>query len=112
MAGTAPPAQKRAKSNGHRPTGSTGQPVLDDFEFTHNGETYTLPSFATLKAGLIRRVRNMDKADGLFAVIEEVANEDTLAAVDDMTMTEFGDMLRNWQRHAGVSLGESHSSST
>lgn len=84
----------------------------EDYTFEHDGTEHRLPSFATLKSGLIRRIRNLDEADAFYTVLEEVADEDTLAAIDDMEMVELTTIMRGWQEHAEVNLGESRRSSS
>jgi hypothetical protein len=83
----------------------------DDYVFEHGGQEYTLPSFASLKSGLIRSIRNMDEADAFYTVLETIADEETLAATDDMGMAELTRVMRGWQQAAQVSLGESSGSS-
>jgi len=83
----------------------------DDYVFEHDGQEYVLPSFASLKSGLIRRIRNMDEADAFYTMLEEVADADALAATDDMGMAELTRVMQGWQAAARVSLGESSRSS-
>lgn len=83
----------------------------EEYVFEHNGEPYRLPSFASLRSGLIRRIRNMDEADAFYTVLEEVAAADALAATDDMTIAELAELMKGWQAHASVGLGESSRSS-
>lgn len=82
------------------------------YQFTRNGEEYSLPSFAVVRSGVIRRIRNMDEADAFYTLLEEVADERALAATDDMPLNELADLMQNWQAHAGVSLGEFRGSSS
>jgi hypothetical protein len=89
-----------------RAAAAPAEPSRADFVFTHNGADYTLPSFAMLKSGLIRRIRSMDEADAFYALLEEVASPETLAAVDDMAMLDLRAMVNDWQKHSGVRLGE------
>jgi hypothetical protein len=103
----APTSNRRKRTPPARPDART-----DDFVFERNGSSYHLPSFAMLKSGLIRRIRGMEEADAFYLVLEEVADPDTLAALDDMPMVELATVMRAWQEHAGVRLGESRGSST
>lgn len=77
--------------------------AAEPFTFDHDGETYTLPS--TVKAGLLRKVRKLDELDMLFTIIEETADPDAVAAIDDMDTSEFNDVVERWQRHIGVGAG-------
>ena len=85
----------------------------DVFHFEHNGRSYTLPRFGKWKAGLTRRIRKLGEVDAMFTILEEVADEETLAAIDDMDETQLAQLIESWVEHAGgVTLGESGSSST
>lgn len=83
----------------------------DVFTFEWNGKTYTLPKFGNWPMGLFRRVRKLDDADATFTILETVASPEVLAVIDEMTPDEFGKVMSDWQAHAGVTLGESGSSS-
>src|SRR5690606_5381085 len=84
----------------------------DVYEFEHNGETYTLPPYKSIKPGLMRRVRKLTDMDATFTILEEIAPKDTLAALDDMTMERFDAVITGWLEHSGITPGESSSSST
>jgi len=87
-------------------------PTEDDvFTFEWNGKTYTLPKFGNWPMGLFRRVRKLDDVDATFTILEAVASPEVLAVIDEMTPDEFGKVMSDWQAHAGVTLGESGSSS-
>lgn len=79
----------------------------EPFEFEHDGETFTLaaPS-AVLTAGFARRTRHMDLANQFFEMVEELADEKALAAIDEMQKDEFQQFQRDFYAHAGVELGE------
>jgi hypothetical protein len=86
--------------------------ALEPYQFERGGETYELPAFGSLKSGVIRRIRNMDLGDAFYELLESCTDERTLAAIDDMSMTELGDLLAGWQRQAEVTLGELQRSSS
>src|SRR5690554_32376 len=89
------------------------KPAAEDaFEFEHDGKTYTLPKFGTWSAGLVRRVRKLPDVDATFTILEEVADPETLAAIDAMGLDEFNQLQQDWADHGGVTLGESDSSSS
>jgi len=82
-----------------------------EFEFEHDGNTYTLPKFGSWKSALIRRVRKLDGVDGTYTILEEICKdgsgyESSLEALDDMDMDGFNAVMQAWQDHAGVTLGE------
>jgi len=78
----------------------------DVFTFEHDGRTYTLPKFGSWSAGLMRRIRKLSDVDATFTILEEVADAETLAAIDSMSLDEFNELQQAWAEHAGVSLGE------
>lgn len=95
-------AEPRKKPQDHR------KPADEDrFEFEHNGRTYSLPRFGTWPSGLVRRVRKLSDMDATFTILEEIADPDTLAAIDEMTLEQFNKFEKDWAAHAGVTLGES-----
>lgn len=76
-----------------------------DFEFDHEGATYTLPR---PKFGSIRKAaRAGNDVLQVMTLLEDVADERTLAALDDMDIAEINQLFMAWQRHMGVGLPES-----
>ena len=47
----------------------------------------------------------------MFTVIEAVANDATLAIIDEMDTDEFNAFTTAWQKDSGISVGESTASS-
>lgn len=86
---------------------SKAEMASEPFEFEHNGETFTLPPSSAIKAGMLRRFRKLDDLDVAFSIIEEVADEDALAALDDMDLARFNEVVSDWQEHIGVDAGKS-----
>lgn len=81
------------------------------YEFTVDGKKYSIPSFASLPVGAIRKARKAkDDTDMAFTMLELVTGEDSaeLAAIDSLTTTEFASWLEGWTQ--GASVGESSSS--
>lgn len=81
------------------------------FEFTHDGETFQIPSFTSLPIGVIRKSRKAkDEADQVFTILEGITGEDSpaLAAIDSMSMDEFQVFMADWTQ--GAPVGESVSS--
>lgn len=82
-----------------------------EYSFTHNGQTYTIPSFAALPMGALRKARNSkNETDQVFTILEAVMPENSpeLAAVDTMSSAEFTKWLDGWT--GGASVGESSGS--
>ena len=78
---------------------------------TPDGSTISLPPMTRIKAGIVRKHRH-DEGEFIFAVLEDLADEDSLAAFDDLEMGDVNDLFAAWQAHGGASLGESSGSST
>lgn len=79
----------------------------EPFEFEHDGKAYTLAVPAeVLTAGFARRTRHLDLASQFFEMLELLADEKTLAAVDEMQRDEFNAFQRSFYEHIGVELGE------
>jgi hypothetical protein len=76
------------------------------FEFEHNGESYTLASADTLDAGFARKNRKLSPNDQFFTVLEVLADDETLAAIDSMKKADFEKFQREFFAHSGVELGE------
>jgi hypothetical protein len=77
------------------------------FHFEHEGVEYVLPPAADVfDVGFARRNRNRSQLDQLFLIIEGLADEKTLAAIDSMKGTEFTDWQKEFFDHSGIELGE------
>lgn len=69
------------------------------FKFEHRGNEYQLAPSSTLDVGFARRIRHLPEADQIFTVLEQLADEETLAAIDTMNHDEFLQFQWRWQRH-------------
>lgn len=79
--------------------------------FDHKGTSYTIPAFAALPMGAIRKGRKAkDEPDQVFTILEAVLPEGSpeLDALDDMTAPEFQAFLQGWTQ--GAAVGESSGS--
>jgi hypothetical protein len=84
---------------------------MEQFHWTSpGGVEIVLPRLSKIKSGLLRKHRHKDPDDHMFSIIEEVADEDMLAKIDNLETGEFNDMSEAWG--ATISAGESSSSST
>lgn len=80
--------------------------MLDKFHWTSpEGAEIVLPHMKHIKAGILRRHRKEEPTDFIFSVLEETADEDMLAKVDDLDSASLNDLVEKWQE--GSSLGES-----
>lgn len=96
-----------------------GPPDSGEFVYTApGGGTITLPMMATaLDPAELRQVRKQSELGIFYYIIERDYNEEQLAEIDKvlatMSITEdVPDMIRQWQEHSRVTLGESSASST
>jgi hypothetical protein len=71
------------------------------------GTTISLPPLDSLTAGTIRRHRQKSDLDFMFSLLEEVMDADSLAALDDLTLTEAEQLFQDWQTNAKVSVPQS-----
>jgi hypothetical protein len=85
--------------------------TFEKFHWTSpEGVEISLPRMDKIKAGIIRRHRKEEPTDFIFSVLEETADAETLAKVDDLDTTDLNTLVEKWQ--AGASVGESAGSST
>lgn len=88
--------------------------ALEKFHYTTaDGTKITLPKYMQgINTGFIRRIRKLSDAEQMFEIIEAVADEETLAAIDELEPRELGEMYNAWQKDAGVGVGESEASAS
>lgn len=83
---------------------------MEKFHWTSpNGVEIVLPHLSKIKSGLLRRFRKLEEIDMVFSIIEEIADPETLAAIDDLEQGELEKFMADWQ--AGAKVGESSRSS-
>lgn len=81
------------------------------YTFTHEDKTYTIPAFASLPTGVLRKSRKAeDDTDRTFLILEAVMPEGSpeLEAIDKMPTEAFLEFLKGWTQ--GSSVGESSDS--
>ena len=81
------------------------------FTFEAGGDAYEVSGIAeAVTAGFIRRHRSDDPLEVTFALFEDVADEETLAAFDALPLSEGGQVLAKFDEYCepilGVKLGE------
>jgi hypothetical protein len=78
------------------------------YKFTHDGKEFEIPAMKDIEAGVIRKSRKAakDEEDRVFIILETLLGEDSpeLAALDKMSATDFGKVIRGWS--GGATLGE------
>jgi len=70
----------------------------------------TLPKFAQIKFGIIRKNRSLPQEEQFFALLEAIADDDTLATIDEATQESMQGLFEAWQKDSGVTTGESTAS--
>jgi hypothetical protein len=74
------------------------------YKVEYEGQTVTLPNFADIPVGLVRKARHENEGSQLFAVLEGILSDKELEVMDSLPMGEFNRTTREWA--GGVSLGE------
>jgi hypothetical protein len=85
--------------------------MTEQFHYTHNGRSFTMPHAKNIKVGVIRKAAKLPSGTQEFAVLEAILSDDALEVVDDMDAQEFEAFMKAWQKESGVTLGESLASS-
>lgn len=70
----------------------------------------SLPLFANIPFGIIRKNRKLPEAEQFFALLEALCNEEDLELIDGATQKEISDLMTAWQKESGVTQGESTAS--
>lgn len=70
----------------------------------------TLPKFDQIKFGIIRKNRKLPQDEQFFSLLEAVASEADLEAMDNATQEEMSRLMTAWQEDSGVTSGESEAS--
>lgn len=116
------------RRNGNRPRNGDNDgsnlPIIREFRFTHKGRTYTLPpaseAMKSVKADTLidAALNNWDNEEvqskfsmSTLAVVLPMLSADTVDALRDMSMVDFGALLSRWLRKTGADLGKSDTSS-
>lgn len=80
--------------------------ITFDFE-TEAGATIHAPKFDTaMSAGFLRKYRNADVAEQMFALVENALDEDALALFDTLSISEMERFYTLWQEDSGITAGE------
>lgn len=86
--------------------------MTEKFHWTApDGTEIVLPHVGKIKSGVLRRIRKADPVDQVFTLVEAVADEETLAKIDDLDSADLNSLFEEWQK-AGASVGESSRSSS
>lgn len=78
----------------------------ENFTFEHNGETYSFEQgFEVVRSPRwLRANRRRDELDLAFTIIETIAGDDALDAIDDMTEEEFVDLAKRLNREMSATF--------
>lgn len=88
-----------------KPSARTRKPAAEDlFSFEHAGQTYTFekPLSVVRAPRWVRENRRRDELDLMWTIVETVAGDDALAAIDTMSETEFDDLMKQLERDQGA----------
>lgn len=74
----------------------TDKTSADLFSFEHDGKTYTFeqPFDVVRSPRWLRANRRRDELDLAFTILEEIAGDDALEAIDDMDEDEFAELSK------------------
>lgn len=91
--------------------------MLEKFHYvTATGAEITLPRQDQLPVGVIRKARKLSEDEQVWSFIEAVADEDSLASIDALPLSEFQEFITAWTsgkpEEGEAGLGESDQSST
>lgn len=83
------------------------------FTYEKAGVKITAPNFeSAMTAGFLRKHRNDNEIEQMFALVEEVLDEANLAKFDKLPVTgdaedaTMDDFYTSWQRDSGITSGE------
>lgn len=81
---------------------------MANFKFEHNGKEYEFEKdFSVVRSPKwLRANRRRDELDLAFTIIEEVAGDEALEAIDDMDENEFMELAKKMNKEMGAALGE------
>lgn len=84
--------------------------TMEKFHYTTTAGKVSLPKFKTLKFGVVRKLRTMPEYEQVYFLLEQAADDKTLAILDELQMEELGALLTAWQEDSMVTVGESEAS--
>lgn len=77
------------------------------YVFSVGDDTYQLDvKHPDLTAGFFRKNRKLAEDDQLFTILETIADEKTLDAIDSMDTDEFGEFVEGFYKQLGANTGE------
>jgi hypothetical protein len=82
--------------------------TLERFHFDIDGKDYSLPR--KIPFGVLRKSRGLDPIGQVSVLLEDLADEETLAALDALDASDVAAKLKGWFQ--GAAPGESSSSSS
>lgn len=101
------PSTRTPQDRLRKATATELEATREPFVFEWKGNKYTLLPASEIKAGVFRRVARMDnELEAMFTLVEAVADEAALRALDEMPLADFGKVFQDWQAHSGAGLGE------
>ena len=88
----------------------SGPLALEKFHHKVGTKTITLPKFQNIPFGVLRKLRRESETEQFFGVLEQVADEKTLAVIDTLTQPQVQALVEAWRKDSSVEVGESSAS--
>lgn len=84
--------------------------ATEKFHYKVGTKTIVLPRYKHIPMGILRKLRKEDVDEQLFGLLETVADEKTLALLDELDQERFQEFYQAWQADSEVTQGESSAS--
>lgn len=86
--------------------------ALEKFHYTIGKTKIELPLMGNLPLGIARKTRHADTSEQLFVTFETLFEEGSreMDALDSLEPDEMNELMSEWMKASGVTLGESTAS--
>lgn len=95
----------------HKISAAEADALKAPYPFTGvDGKTYELPHFSPKEAGLTGgdlRKNRQNEAELIFLILEGLADEETLEAMDQLPADQYEEVMLGWQKASGAELPKS-----
>lgn len=84
---------------------------MEKFTYGTGKTKITLPKFNQIPFGVMRRIRKESESEQIFAILEALLDmgkikEADLDRIDQLDMDAVSNLLAEWQKDAGTTVGE------
>ena len=85
---------------------------MERFHYTfEDGKKVVLPKFdSIMSVGFARKNRHLEQSELGWLILEKAADEKALEVIDEQPISAFQAFMEEWQKDAGVTVGESGAS--